>query len=203
MNYIFLCDNQYAVFYNIPPRFGAAELAADLPCSDELFEATTSIEYYANVTKGVPTPPLSLSQSVSTLLAEDWPDGQGELFNRTTRLGLFIVISVLHNMIWVAHNSGLGKFALDPIHRALVRWQSIWDGSKKNMTPQQVRELGFVRHSDEYCWLAKTLLRLIGTGQADPASEDADPWGRSPQIDLEMRYLTFVLQKYDIGTSSE
>jgi hypothetical protein len=42
-------DNTLCIFYNYPPKFALAEMAANLPCPEELFAATTSAECLQSV----------------------------------------------------------------------------------------------------------------------------------------------------------
>lgn len=44
------------------------------------------------------------------------------------------------------------------IERAISRWKSLWDWSKRRASTRLWRRLGFIQHADEYRWLAQLKL---------------------------------------------
>lgn len=44
MYHLYMFDNTLCIFYNYPPKLALAEMAASLPCPEEVFAATTRAE---------------------------------------------------------------------------------------------------------------------------------------------------------------
>lgn len=51
------------------------------------------------------------------------------------------------------------------LRRAADRWQELWVAVTGRLDEQQLRLSGFVRHSAEFCWLAKALLDYSAAGK--------------------------------------
>lgn len=62
----------------------------------------------------------------------------------------------LHYLLWHSHNTSFGSPTPSPVvERAISRWKSLWDWSKRRSSTRLWRRLGFIQHADEYRWLAQ------------------------------------------------
>jgi hypothetical protein len=51
------------------------------------------------------------------------------------------------------------------LRRATDRWQELWRAVTNQLDAEQLRMSGMVRHSDEFCWLAKAFLEQAVAGK--------------------------------------
>jgi hypothetical protein len=94
MYHLFIFDSTLCIFYNYPPKFALAEMAANLPCPDELFEATTSGDCLQSAYLEDSQQPQShsLKETSALLMGEDVSTDAKARLVKLTPLHLFILI---------------------------------------------------------------------------------------------------------------
>ena len=55
--------------------------------------------------------------------------------------------------------------AMPALQRAADRWEELWRATVGLLGDEELRMSGLVRHSDEFCWLAKAMLQHSRDGK--------------------------------------
>jgi hypothetical protein len=67
-----------------------------------------------------------------------------------------LIYLALHYVLWHSENTSiLGPTPSTVVERALSRWKSLWDWSKRRASTRLWRRSGFIQYADEYWWLAQ------------------------------------------------
>ncbi|KAK4039508.1 hypothetical protein C8A01DRAFT_16525 [Parachaetomium inaequale] len=149
------------------------EMTADLPALQQLWEANDATEFEAAITangKDSWRRTASLRDCMDALMADPWPGAEGFPLKYISLLDLHLVISALHVMISAAGLMSLLQTSTPALQRATDRWQELWDAAVSHINDEQLRISGFPRHSGEYYWLARGLLKysLEGKDKSSP-----------------------------------
>ncbi|THV47489.1 hypothetical protein BGAL_0307g00130 [Botrytis galanthina] len=153
----FFIDSCFAIMFNSYPLLTLGELSIEFPCRNDIFEAETAAEYEHLTMFDSPelrwkTP----SQLIKDLLQDTWT---GSSLEHVTAMHLMVTICALQSLVMTLRCSLVLEATGAAILRAADRWEDLWrtvtEGSKtRTMTGQ-----GFVEHSDELCWLVRTLVQ--------------------------------------------
>lgn len=91
---LFIFDSTLTILFNYPPRCALSEMATGLPCSDELFEATSGkdCQEVASLQAGTQQQPSSLKTCVDLLTADNVSAEAKARLTKSTPLHLFILV---------------------------------------------------------------------------------------------------------------
>lgn len=95
MHYTLILDSGFCILHSYPPRLGLAEMTADMPCSEETFDASTSTECYQNAIQESTGRPQALVSMLKLLIAIDFEEETIASFVNLTTLHFFIIINGL------------------------------------------------------------------------------------------------------------
>lgn len=56
------------------------------------------------------------------------------------------------------------------VARAIDRWQELWELAARGLTAEELSRRGLVRHSGELCWLARMMLDVSMSEDAERSS---------------------------------
>ncbi|EOD43913.1 putative zinc c2h2 type domain containing protein [Neofusicoccum parvum UCRNP2] len=187
VHYVFLIDATVCIMHNVPPRLALAEVAADMPCSEQAFAAVRRADCVAVLCANQAPETPSLRELLRALLRHDWCE---EALRGMTELHFLIAINALLVMIWTARASMLGcSTTADNIDRALTRWKVAWDARRRVPASQQFKRLGFMKHALDYWWLARLLLHV---SRVDGENDFRDP----PFHDDDMSYVRSLIAHF-------
>jgi hypothetical protein len=93
MYYIFILDSGFCIFHNYPLRLALAEIKADLPCPEDVYEAVDSTDCFQKACNHNSAEPSSLERILKLLLAEDFGEEEKSILSTLTPLHHFIIIN--------------------------------------------------------------------------------------------------------------
>ncbi|KAF9894858.1 hypothetical protein FE257_004479 [Aspergillus nanangensis] len=190
-SFVFLLDSAFVIFHNSVPRMVLQEMAIDIPCPEEWFQASSPEEFIC-LTNSYPTETKSstlLSESVRHLCTES-PDIDivAYLGNSASKLGLFTIATgnlhtgyvkvytidkplAIHGLIFHQKMSYTPlPFARTLLSKALNRWTAAWQLNLERLGPPDPylplwKEDGFIGHADGFAALAQIHLERANTSQ--------------------------------------
>ncbi|KAL2131977.1 hypothetical protein VTI74DRAFT_4378 [Chaetomium olivicolor] len=163
-----LADWQQCGMWHMPGMMTVHEMTGDMPSLPELWEANDAAEFEAVMAskgKDCWRRTASLAECMEALMAGSWSGIEGFPLKGLSMLDLFIFISTLHPMIGAARLMCLLRTNISAFQRATDRWQELWQTITAQLNDKQLLMSGFVRHSGEFCWMAKALLQQAQTGK--------------------------------------
>ncbi|KAK3301711.1 uncharacterized protein B0T15DRAFT_544421 [Chaetomium strumarium] len=168
-----LADWQQTGLFHIPGLMTVHEMTGDMPCSTELWEARDAAEFEALVAakgKGCWRRSASLRDCMDALMAESWSGMCRFPLKDLSPMDLHILTFAFHSIIGTARFMSLLQTSIPALRRATDRWQELWRAVTAQLDAEQLRMSGIVRHSGEFCWLAKAFLEqaLAGKDRTTP-----------------------------------
>lgn len=157
----------------VPFLMAIDEMGGQLPCLQELWEASSASEFEAVITaKGEHcwSRTASLRDCMGALMRDTWPALDQFPLTHVSMLDLQLFMFAFQIMLGAARATCLLETSAPAILRALDRWQELWRATVGQMDSEQLRMSGFVRHTEEFCWLARKLIEysLSGRDQTSP-----------------------------------
>ncbi|KAG5808954.1 hypothetical protein H9Q74_007795 [Fusarium xylarioides] len=165
--YTFLLDSAFVIFYDMSPRMVINELQFGLAATDEHFNAPDAETWFmctqAAAQRSLAYSRVTLSQSITMIMGEDFGAGRWEVFETISPLNLFAIASAFHNLIYHHQNGPDPRSRSLPITRGLRNWFRVWFSHNLFSPPgnyvsvesnESRRNLGFFLHADEYWCLA-------------------------------------------------
>lgn len=193
MQIICWLDLEFSLFCNIPARLTVAEVTAELPCREDIFNAPTSAICWNRVLPVLSQPRSFLSGVVTTLLGGPWNEAMAQQLVCLPTSSLFTAILALGAIFWTAEVNSLGSVVSERMSAAMLRWKQAWDGHKKRIPHDSFKRLGFVKHSVELWWLGNVLLQ-IAREQTLVVGENGKERYRRPGSD---HYIRDIISQYD------
>ncbi|GAD94259.1 hypothetical protein AN5431.2 [Paecilomyces variotii No. 5] len=161
--YAFLLDSAFVIFHNSVPRMVLQEMAVDLTCPEELFQASSVVEFISEAMshpKMCETTPL-LMTCIRHLCAET-PDLEIiRYLNSASTLNMFTIATAIHGLIFHQKMSFTPMpLATGPLSIALSRWEIAWKSILERLahsptSTQLWTKGGFTQHADEFACLAR------------------------------------------------
>lgn len=185
-------DFEFCVFYNIPARLTMAEINAELPCSEHVFESRTWTQCFQELCRQPPKRRCTLSFAMRLILSAAWDEKSSEMLIDLPTLSLFTLITgeyatdwlpvesvlignlALNALAWTAQGFFLDALVHERVEVALARWKAAWDKHQSRLAPDEFKRLGVPRHSLEMWWLGNVLLQLAKQEQTALISTDAE-----------------------------
>ncbi|EXJ57776.1 uncharacterized protein A1O5_12334 [Cladophialophora psammophila CBS 110553] len=227
--WVFLLDTAFVIFNNLPPRMVIREMRMNAACSEACFQAMTAEECFRTLRHQavhqhqndslVRSPPVSnnFTSAFELLYRTDLDDTLSAALADLGPLNLFAMTSALHSLIFHHQSSFSCQGSLDPIHNALQSWRKLWhvylyrfarDSHHSTvkcdmevLAPDDMwRRVGFMRHANEYWYLANLMVqRLSMPPLTDPSESAVEASGQaqSPLSASGNESVGPLLEKYD------
>ncbi|KAF5583990.1 C2H2 transcription factor [Fusarium pseudocircinatum] len=165
--YTFLLDSAFVIFYDMSPRMAINELQFGLAATDGQFNAPDAETWFmctqAAAQRSLACSQITLSQSITMIMGEDFGTSRWEVFETISPLNLFAIASAFHNLIYHHQNGPDPRSRSLSITRGLRNWFWVWSSHNLFSTPsdyvsvesnESQRKFGFFLHADEYWCLA-------------------------------------------------
>ncbi|KAF5532953.1 zinc finger C2H2 type domain-containing protein [Fusarium napiforme] len=175
--YTFLLDSAFVIFYDMSPRMVINELQFGLAAADEHFNAPDAETWFmctqAAAQRSLACSQITLSQSITMFMGEDFGTSRWGIFEIISPLNLFAIASAFHNLLYHHQNGPDPRSRSLPITRGLRNWFRVWSSHNLFSTPGNdisveasgsQRKLGFFLHADEYWCLANLFCSQLERG---------------------------------------
>ncbi|KAL2868891.1 uncharacterized protein BJX67DRAFT_379826 [Aspergillus lucknowensis] len=141
LNFVFLLDAAFTIFYNSPPQMVLSELQMDLIYPEECFQAgsaETCLIYYRRRTSVAASAPwqeqgssswptLTLRTAVRRICqAEEIPLEMQSALAEMGTLNLFLIIAALHNVLFHAQSAAVDS-RFPALENGLGNWKRVWE----------------------------------------------------------------------------
>ncbi|KAH7070776.1 hypothetical protein BKA63DRAFT_84233 [Paraphoma chrysanthemicola] len=196
--YIFLFDNQYAIFHGTPPRMKLSELNMTFPCPEPCFRASTGDELLL-VLQELGRPPFwqhKIRNIVQLLCSEhehptELPDMAG-----MSVLCLVTLIVAIQAVILCQSMSLCNSFStISALRSSLNIWSAAWERRLNVPTnvlafdtsassDEHLEDSGWLRHAPEYHRVATLMIDKMSSNNGRPRDGTAVT-GSSPVSQLE------------------
>ncbi|KAH7082481.1 hypothetical protein FB567DRAFT_531338 [Paraphoma chrysanthemicola] len=196
--YIFLFDNQYAIFHGTPPRMKLSELNMAFPCPEPCFKASTGDELLLVIQElgRLPLWEHKIRDIVQLLCSEhdhptELPDMSGMSVLSLVTLVVAIQAVILCQSMSLCNSSS----TISALRSSLNIWSAAWE--RRLITPtnlpnldtsassdDHLEESGWLRHAPEYHRVATLMIEKMRSNTGRPRDGMAKT-GSSPVSQLE------------------
>ncbi|KAK4209438.1 hypothetical protein QBC37DRAFT_54248 [Rhypophila decipiens] len=221
--WIFLLDAAFVIFNNTPHRIVIKEMGTHLASPEACFQALSAQECLDEIHRWMPQSSpfadLLLREVIETVCCDHLEPAMQQNFAQLGPLNLFVVVSVLHYIIFQHQNLFGVEGQLVPIRNGLRNWIAMWElyfdtwsflpphgmVQEDALTPDTMwKRVGFVRHTPEY-WLLGSLLtdriasNTSGAQEERGSQNDLDHGSSSASSGKVAKTITRtpILDKYD------
>ncbi|KAH9437406.1 hypothetical protein MCOR02_001061 [Pyricularia oryzae] len=168
-----LSDCQQSGVFHCPQLMTTLEMTGSLPCLPELWNAASHSELDQvicasgrdSLVRGA-----SIRVAVETLMAENWDGPEAFPVKPLTLPDLQVLVFSIHSSMRNARFASILPAAAPVVARAIDRWQELWDLAARGLTAEELSRRGLVRHSGELCWLARVMLDVSMSEDAERSS---------------------------------
>ncbi|KIX94601.1 uncharacterized protein Z520_09647 [Fonsecaea multimorphosa CBS 102226] len=222
--WVFLLDTAFVIFNNLPPRMVIREMRMNAACSEECFQATTAEACFKTLQQQHQADLLwrpkvadNFTCAFELLYRTDLDESLNVALADLGPLNLFAMTSALHSLIFHYQSSFSCHGSLDPIHNALQSWRRVWHvylvrfsrESRHSTVKHDIdllapddmwRRVGFMRHANEYWYLANLMVERLSApppAGATQAAVEASGQAQSPLSASGNETISPLLDKYD------
>ncbi|TLD18656.1 hypothetical protein PspLS_10283 [Pyricularia sp. CBS 133598] len=168
-----LSDCQQSGVFHCPQLMTTLEMTGDLPCLPELWNAASHSELdqiISNCGRDSLVRGASIRVAVETLMGETWDGPEAFPVKPLTLPDLQVLVFAIHSTMRNARFASILPAAAPVVGRAIDRWQQLWELAARGLTAEELSRRGLVRHSGELCWLARMILDVSMTEDAEGSS---------------------------------
>ncbi|KAI6354927.1 hypothetical protein MCOR25_008413 [Pyricularia grisea] len=168
-----LSDCQQSGVFHCPQLMTTLEMTGDLPSLPELWNTGSPSELDQAIStfgKDGLVRGASMRVAVETLMAERWDGPEAFPVKPLTLPDLQVLVFAIHSTLRNARFASILPAAAPVVARAIGRWQELWELAARGLTAEELSRRGLVRHSGELCWLARMMLDVSMSEDAERSS---------------------------------
>ncbi|CAK7209705.1 hypothetical protein SCUCBS95973_000530 [Sporothrix curviconia] len=195
--WVFFSDGLLALFCNAPPNTTVAEMTADFPCRDELWDAASSSLYEEEKKRDGAyqcqhsVRPLSVNNVLAALLDDGNASWQTPACQALTVFHLYSVVGAIQFSLFNYRFNALPPSFGHVLLRALGRWERLWHAALARVPPDQQRWLGVAKYAPEFALVARRIVQV--SLEPTSSSGGARYLQCTPAYDLRI-FHAFLLQ---------
>lgn len=171
--WVFLVDTAFVIFNNLPPRMVITEMIISPAYPEACFQAETAEECFFALQQARAPSKIGPHQRFGPAFEQLYEPSPGDTATQALAelgpLNLFAMASAFHSLVFHFRSSFSCRGSLADLQCALTNWSKVWHLHLQThppqveiSTPQDMwKRTGFVRHAEEYWYLAKLMMQKL------------------------------------------